>query len=298
MRKESNSSPNDPTPLEKSLKERFYILTSIVLILFTILQTWLFMNGAYNIEQFILLTLSIFLLYVGLIGGLKITMIANLIFVLGYGLLNTFLYFKFYLEAKIGINQFIWLIITPLIAYIGGLIHEEWKKLLTQLVALVSEGESFNTLDRTVGLTKAESFALRVNQEISRVKRHGGTFSILLIKVEHLKELSDIYGERIRDTVLGKVTEALKKLKREEDSLYYISEGEFALLLPDTNKEGANLMLKRIKQDLNYVDISGEKDFMRIKINIRIGASTYPDDGEDYIPLIWAARKEYEYDIK
>lgn len=187
----------------------------------------------------------------------------------------------------------------PSVAYIGGLFHREHSRFLERCNSMMTNVNELEPLDEVVKLDREDRFSSKVIQEISRTRRHGGKLSIILLKVEHLEELAELYGEKIKNLVLERVAYALKGSKRREDSIGYISEGEFAFLLPATDKDGVEIVRKRIKQNLSYVDfVDAEKGFKRIKIHKKIGVATYPDDGEDYATLIWKARKEYEYDIK
>ncbi len=280
-------------------RERIYIFLTLLFIGFAVMQTWLFINNAFTLEQFIMSTVSVLILFIGIILGLNIALIAALIAIFSYGSAIIYIYFKTNQEIEIGANQFFWLIAIPWFAYLGGLLHKEYNQVYQRYANIISNIDELVALDEVVGLETSKRFAFRVTEEISRVKRYGGRFSILLIKIAYLQELADVYGETIKNMVLKKVAEILKDNKRYEDFLAYVSEGEYGYLLPNTPKEGAERMRSRIKQKLSYVDIvPREGDFKRIKLTLKSGVATYPEDGEDYMALMWTARKEYEYDLK
>lgn len=280
------------------LKERIYILLSLLVMVFAIVQTWLFMNKVYTIEQFIMSTLSMAILFIGLVGGLNKALVSTLVSIFVYGFLKVYLYVKSNQELVIGVSQFLWLLVLPTTAYIGGLLKREQSKLIERYTRLAENFEQLVTVDEIVGLEKSERFASRASEEISRVKRYGGTFSILLVKVDLLKELFVIYGDSVKNLALRKIADVMMKNKREEDFLAYLGEGEYALLLPNTGKDGAETLKKRVKQNLKALDISLKEGVSkRIKINVKIGTASYPDDGEDYFILIAEARKGYEYDL-
>ena len=281
------------------LRERIYIFLTLLLIGYAVMQTWLFINNAFTLEQFIMSTVSMLILFLGVILGLNTALILALITIFLYGSVIIFIYFKTNQEIEIGANQFFWLIAIPWFAYLGGLLHREYNKVYQRYANIVSNIDELVALDETVGLETAKRFAFRVTEEISRVKRYGGKFSILLIKIAYLQELTDVYGETVKNMVLKKVAEILKNSKRYEDFLAYVSEGEYGYLLPHTPREGAESLRSRIKQKLSYVDIvPREGDFKRIKLTLKSGIASYPDDGEDYMALMWTARKEFEYDLK
>ncbi|KUK13778.1 MAG: hypothetical protein PWQ16_1315 [bacterium] len=282
-----------------SFKEKIYIFLTLLFVGFAIMQTWLFINNAFTLEQFIMSTLSVFILFVGLTLGLNMALIIALISIFLYGSAIMYIYFRAGGEIEIGTTQFFWLIAIPCFAYLGGLLHREYMRIYKSYANIVTNIDELVALDEVVGLENSKRFAFRVTEEISRAKRYGGKFSVLLLKIAYLQELADVHGETVKNLVLKKVAEVLKDNKRYEDFLAYLSEGEYGFLLPNTPKEGAENMRNRIKQKLLYVDVvPKEGDFRRIKLTVKTGIATYPDDGEDYTALLWVARRGFEYDLK
>lgn len=280
------------------LRERVYILLSLLIVVFSVVQTWLFMSGVYSVEQFVMSNLSVIMLFIGLVGGLNKALIGALVSILLYGSLKVYYHVKSNQELVIGVDQFLWLLVLPTTAYIGGLLKREQSKLIEKYSRLAENFERLVAIDVVVGLEKAEKFASRVQEEIFRVKRYGGTFSILLVRIDLLKELSLVYGESTKELVLRKIADVIIRSKRGEDFLAYLAEGEYALLLPSTGKEGAESLRKRLKQNLKILDISlKEGVFKRVRLNVKIGIASYPRDGEEYPILIAEAKREYEYDF-
>lgn len=76
----------------KRFKRRRSLFLSLLVIIYAVMQTWLFIKGIYTLEPFVMSTLSVLLLFIGLVGGLRLSIICALISVLAYGFLTIYLH--------------------------------------------------------------------------------------------------------------------------------------------------------------------------------------------------------------
>ena len=97
-----------------------------------------------------------------------------------------------------------------------------------------------------VGNRLALSNALR--QQIELCKRHGRTLSLLMVDVDHFKEVNDDYGHEAGDTVLKTLAQIIRQSLRDVDGVFRLGGEEFLVVLPETGSECAQVVGDRIRQ--------------------------------------------------
>ena len=119
-------------------------------------------------------------------------------------------------------------------------------------------------ISQTDPLTKLSN-RLKVDQilkeELYKSEFRGKTFSVIIMDIDHFKQVNDIYGHQTGDEVLIEFAEILKQNSRQIDLVGRWGGEEFILILPDTNIEGALSMAGNIRDAINSFSFSkvGEK---------------------------------------
>ncbi|WP_406608636.1 diguanylate cyclase [Agarivorans sp. JK6] len=101
--------------------------------------------------------------------------------------------------------------------------------------------------DPLTGAANRRHFEDSVFLEQSRSDRNGSRFSILMIDVDHFKQLNDQYGHDTGDLCLIRLVETITKLKRETDLLARWGGEEFIMLLPETDLTQAINLAERLR---------------------------------------------------
>jgi len=117
--------------------------------------------------------------------------------------------------------------------------------------------EKLSTIAYTDSLTKIYNrlhFAHFLDAEIDKVKRYGGTFSIIFFDLDYFKEVNDNYGHLAGDEVLEKVTEIVAKANRSADIFARYGGEEFIILTPETNLSGALIHAERLRNDIEQYE--------------------------------------------
>lgn len=138
------------------------------------------------------------------------------------------------------------------------------------LLASEKVHEEMQHLLRHDGLTGAMSRSAileLVQHEFSRVKRGASDLSILMIDLDHFKEINDKYGHQVGDKVLVDLVQTIKSTIRQPAQIGRYGGEEFLVALPDTNLEQATLVANRI------MDISRTSD-VSPKVTLSIGLAT------------------------
>jgi diguanylate cyclase (GGDEF)-like protein/PAS domain S-box-containing protein len=140
--------------------------------------------------------------------------------------------------------------------------------------------------DPLTGLYNRRYFDEKLSSEFKRANRYRRSFSTIIIDIDGFKQANDLYGHSFGDEMLVKATELFKRVLRDGDTIYRYGGDEFAMILPETPKEGCLEVAERLREAFarNYAEKK-----QRIKLSLSIGIASYPEDGIDQRSLIGAA---------
>ncbi|GAB5413254.1 MAG: GGDEF domain-containing protein [Congregibacter sp.] len=139
------------------------------------------------------------------------------------------------------------------------------------------------TQDPLTGLGNRRSMEHWLTTELSRSRRHSSPLSVMMIDVDHFKEINDSLGHLGGDRVLKTIARVLERGTRGSDLVFRYGGDEFAVLLPHTDLEGAENTAAQIRQQLNALSNQdlGLDDSITSRPDISIGiASCHGDDDE------------------
>ncbi|UQB42102.1 PleD family two-component system response regulator [Thiomicrospira microaerophila] len=116
--------------------------------------------------------------------------------------------------------------------------------------------EELSHLDGLTGIANRRHFDEVLSKEQSRLQRSGGTLSLIMLDIDFFKPFNDNYGHGTGDECLTQVARALSRVvKRPTDLLARYGGEEFAVILPDTDLEGAMLVAKSLHAEVNRLAI-------------------------------------------
>jgi diguanylate cyclase (GGDEF)-like protein len=104
--------------------------------------------------------------------------------------------------------------------------------------------------DPLTGVTNRRYFFERAYHEFARTRRSSIPLSIAVLDIDHFKQINDQNGHAVGDEVLKSLCNNSKNLLRETDIFARIGGEEFAVLLPDTNLEGAACLANRLRKTI------------------------------------------------
>lgn len=140
--------------------------------------------------------------------------------------------------------------------------------------------------DPLTNLYNRRYFDERLHQEFKRSNRYFRPFSVIIIDIDGFKQANDLFGHAFGDQMLIKATKTFKTVLRQEDTVYRYGGDEFAMILPETPKEGGAELAERLKNIFAADTNQMEK---RIHLSLSLGIASYPEDGKDEKSLIGAA---------
>ena len=135
------------------------------------------------------------------------------------------------------------------------------------------------TLDALTGLNNRHQFALRLREETASAKRQNTPLCCIMTDIDFFKKVNDTYGHAVGDCVLKNVARTIKKELRENDIPSRYGGEEFAILLPHTTLEEAQLVAQRLRSAIEKKKINIEEynieGVKQLSVTISIGVSQY-----------------------
>lgn len=105
-------------------------------------------------------------------------------------------------------------------------------------------------MDHLTGVSNRAHFEERLEEELKRVRRLGGSAVLMFIDVDDFKQVNDSYGHRTGDEVLKLVARTLRSNARQIDEVARYGGDEFVVLMPGTSPEGARNFFERIRKEI------------------------------------------------
>ena len=134
--------------------------------------------------------------------------------------------------------------------------------------------------DPVTGLLNHRGITGRLDEEFSRCQRSGAEFSVVMMDLDNFKLFNDTYGHAVGDEVLQMVSRVLVKAVRKYDVVGRYGGDEFLALLPDTDADGAVVLVKRVQGAIKEGAFFLEKQSQnRVPIALSYGIATYPNQG-------------------
>jgi diguanylate cyclase (GGDEF)-like protein/PAS domain S-box-containing protein len=156
------------------------------------------------------------------------------------------------------------------------------KQDISERKALDAMLQKLANTDPLTGLFNRRVFLERLAQESNRISRLGGSAIMLMLDLDFFKRVNDTYGHAIGDEVLKGFAEIVRKNTRNIDVPARFGGEEFAILLPSTSRDEADVMAERLRKQVAEMVIACPTKEI-VKITVSIGAaslSLLSSDGE------------------
>ncbi|MCK5262944.1 MAG: diguanylate cyclase [Gammaproteobacteria bacterium] len=144
--------------------------------------------------------------------------------------------------------------------------------------------------DGLTGILNRREFDRLFPVEFSRAHRFEHPLSLIMIDLDHFKEVNDTHGHLTGDNVLQIFATLVNETIRDIDQFARYGGEEFILILPEVDREGAYVLAERIRtlvKNTNFGGVDGEA----IKITISAGIADYPKNGISEKEMIDSADK-------
>ena len=150
--------------------------------------------------------------------------------------------------------------------------------------------------DDCTSLYNARHLNFMLDTEIYRSHRYAFEFSLIFIDLDHFKSVNDTYGHLAGSKLLSEIGEAVKEKCRMIDMAFRYGGDEFVVLLPQTSKENALSVARRMHKlirEMVWLKDSG----INVHITASVGVASYPTDSRTKAELLHLA-DEAMYAVK
>ncbi len=124
--------------------------------------------------------------------------------------------------------------------------------------------------DELTGLHNRRAFLEHLQEEIARAERYGNPLSLLFMDLDHFKKVNDRYGHDAGDEVLKAAAAEMREMLRETDFCGRMGGEEFAILLPETDGDGALNTAERLRGKISRTVVENEAGKISTTISIGI----------------------------
>ena len=152
-----------------------------------------------------------------------------------------------------------------------------------ELAAKQAENEHQAMHDALTGLPNRTRFQLRLNEAIDDARARDGEVAVMLMDLDHFKEINDTLGHHFGDQLLKEIGPRLSTVLREGDLLARLGGDEFGVLLPNVSERVATRIAERLLEELQRpVTVEG----LALEVNGSVGIAFFPEQAEDSDTLL------------
>jgi two-component system, cell cycle response regulator len=156
---------------------------------------------------------------------------------------------------------------------LGSLI--QYKKAEAALKQANLELERLATLDGLTQVANRRRFDTYLSQEWKRLARDQQPLSLVLCDVDYFKRYNDCYGHQCGDDCLKQVAKAMSRaVKRPADLVARYGGEEFAVILPNTDTEGAVIVAQEIRAEIQQLKIPHADSEVNPYVTLSLGISS------------------------
>jgi len=127
-------------------------------------------------------------------------------------------------------------------------------------------------LDSLTGLFNRRYFFDLSEVEFERSKRNQHPIAMIMMDLDHFKDINDTYGHIVGDQVLRRVAERCSANIRAADLIGRLGGDEFAILLPETDLLSAFNLAERVRKSISDVPVRAEDENVSLKASIGVAA--------------------------
>lgn len=166
-----------------------------------------------------------------------------------------------------------------------------------ELKQVLSDQYRRSSIDWLTKVKNRSYFESALRCELERSQELGVPLSILVIDIDHFKEVNDSYGHAFGDfTLLTTAQRIENSIKHASDLVARYGGEEFCVLFPGLGKEEAFMVAERLRKDI--ADNSISKGNIKLNVTISIGGYSFEGDGDVDAHYVFNKADQALYDAK
>ena len=139
--------------------------------------------------------------------------------------------------------------------------------------------ERLASFDSLTGAANRRYFLLRCDEELARARRSGEPLALLMMDLDHFKQVNDQHGHQAGDLALTTFVDRVREVLRVPDLVGRLGGEEFVALLPGTGQQQAVLVAERIREAMDSQWLSTQDG--RLHLTVSIGVAEFGNDGDN-----------------
>ncbi len=151
-------------------------------------------------------------------------------------------------------------------------VHLKIKKLQDELKRSNELLLELSNTDHLTGLFNRRYMMEALEKEMQRSSRKGGSLSLIILDIDHFKQVNDRFGHLQGDVVLQKVALQLQKELRKYDCAARYGGEEFVAILPDSTLKDALLVAERIRHALQGIQFYAELEGITLTASLGVAS--------------------------
>jgi diguanylate cyclase (GGDEF)-like protein len=164
-----------------------------------------------------------------------------------------------------------------LMARVSAALRTKW--LQDELRARNAELDRVSRIDMLTNIYNRRHLDEHLRAVISAARRHDRSVGVLIVDIDHFKNVNDEHGHLAGDAVLREVAARLQQAMRTEDALGRWGGEEFLAVLTDTPPEGVRVMAERLRQVVAAAPFTLD-DGSQIRVTVSVGHTNGREDAE------------------
>lgn len=134
--------------------------------------------------------------------------------------------------------------------------------------------QHINRTDGLTGLLNRKAWEQSLRQEFKRYQRYHRASSLIMLDIDHFKDINDTYGHPAGDEVIRRTAAALVSSLRDSDVAGRYGGEEFAVILVDTDATGAEIVAERLRTSVEASSVAYEEHVINYTISLGIAELT------------------------
>jgi two-component system, cell cycle response regulator len=157
-------------------------------------------------------------------------------------------------------------------------IHTKLKLLQDELREKNAQLEALSVTDVLTGLANRRRLMTRLEEEVQRARRYKTPLAVVMIDIDHFKQVNDTYGHAMGDEVLRNIGAMLKANVRATDLAARYGGEELTLVLPHTDAPGALLVAEGLRE--KFAELEHHLDGVSLRKTASLGVAARDGQGE------------------
>jgi diguanylate cyclase (GGDEF)-like protein len=143
--------------------------------------------------------------------------------------------------------------------------------------------------DPLTGAFNRGYFAQRFEAEVRRARNYMAPLSVLLMDIDHFKQVNDTHGHAAGDAILKGLSEIVRKVTRASDFVVRYGGEEFVVVMTSSNQDQAFQYAEQLRQKVAAERFPVPGLEAPLQVTISVGISSFPADGQSTTELLKAA---------